>query len=748
VKPSDKPPSPVALGKLQALFSELYGGVCRVYRAPGRVNLIGEHTDYNDGFVMPVALDLYTYAAVAPRSDRRLRVYSQNLGETIDLDLDSIRPGKTGHWSDYVRGVAGVLESSGHRLRGADLAILSELPLGSGLSSSAALEVSTAWALLSNSQLEIDRTTVAKLCQKAEHLYPETMCGIMDQFISCHGRAGHALMLDCRSLDFQLLPIPTSVRLMVCNTMVTHQHARGGYNERRRECEEGLRALREVLPGIQALRDVTLDELNRHRNRLNPVTFKRVRHVVTENERVKRAASALESGDLPQLGRLMADSHQSLRDDYEVSTPELDLMVELAKGQREVLGARMTGGGFGGCTINLVDEARALEVQREIEQTYETRTGVKPTILICKASDGAGAVPSTSEPISQLQSSSHRRFNPLTREWVLVSPHRTERPWQGQTERQEQESTEPYDPNCYLCPGNVRAEGARNPHYSQTFVFENDFAALKPVVPPAQIDVEGRGLLVAQTESGICRVMCFSPRHDLTLSRMSPPEIHNVIDVWVEEFQKLSQQPGINYVQIFENRGLMMGCSNPHPHGQIWATSTLPNEPRKEQEAFADHKRQNGSCLLCDYINLEEASRERLVDGNDHFLAVVPFWATWPYEILLLSKRHFGNMSALDGTERSALAGILKCVTSRYDNLFQVPCPYSMGFHQQPTDDRDHPEWHFHAHFFPPLLRSATVRKFMVGFEILGSPQRDITPEYAAEKLRETNIGPSPDNQL
>jgi UDPglucose--hexose-1-phosphate uridylyltransferase len=747
VEPIDKPPSAVALGKLRALFVELYGGACRIYRAPGRVNLIGEHTDYNDGFVMPVALDLYTYVAIGPRQDRRLRVYSENLGEKVDFDLGAIRPGKTGHWSDYIRGVAGVLESSGYRLRGADLAIMSQVPLGSGLSSSAALEVSTAYALLANSQLEIDCTTVAKLCQKAEHLYPETMCGIMDQFISCNGRAGHALMLDCRSLDFQLLPVPDGVRLMVCNTMVRHEHASGGYNERRRECEEGLRALREVLPGIQSLRDVTLDELNRHRDRLSPVIYKRVRHVVTENERVKRAASALQTGDLALLGRLMAESHQSLRDDYEVSTPELDLMVELAKLQPEVHGARMTGGGFGGCTITLVDEDRAQEVHREIQRAYEARTGVKPTILICRASDGAGVIPASSQRMSALQSSSHRRFNPLTREWVLVSPHRTDRPWQGQTEPQEQQSTQPYDPNCYLCPGNARSGGLRNPQYSQTFVFENDFAALRPDVPEMQIDVEGRGLLVAQTESGICRVVCFSPRHDLTLSRMSLPEIHKVIDVWVEEFQNLSQQPGLNYVQIFENRGLMMGCSNPHPHGQIWATSTIPNEPRKEQEAFADYKKQNGSCLLCDYINLEEASDERLFDGNDHFLAVVPFWATWPFETLLVSKRHIGNMTALDDAEQSALADILKSVTSRYDNLCQAPCPYSMGFHQQPTDKIDHPEWHLHAHFFPPLLRSASVRKFMVGFEMLGSPQRDITPEYAAEKLREVKVESSPDKR-
>src|SRR5277367_1065529 len=256
--------------------------------------------------------------------------------------------------------------------------------------------------------------------------------------------------------------------------------------------------------------------------------------------------------------------------------------------------------------------------------------------------------PPTSEPVSQLQSPSHRRFNPLTREWVLVSPHRSERPWQGQTEHQEQESSEPYDPNCYLCPGNVRAGGARNPHYSQTFVFDNDFAALRPDVPTLQMDIEGRGLLVAQTESGICRVVCFSPKHDLTLSRLPHAQIRAVVDAWVEESQSLGRQPGINYVQIFENRGLMMGCSNPHPHGQIWATSTIPNEPRKEQEAFADYNRVHGACLLCDYIRLEEASGERLVCSNDHFLAVVPFWATWPYETLLVSKRHIGDMSALD----------------------------------------------------------------------------------------------------
>jgi galactokinase len=387
VKPIDKSAS-----KLKTLFAELYGSHPTLYRAPGRVNLIGEHTDYNDGFVMPAALDLYTYVAVGPRADRRLRIYSANLDESCDLDLDSIRPGKSGHWSDYVRGVAGVVESSGHKLRGADLAIISEVPLGAGLSSSAALEVSTAWALLTNSGIEVDRNAIPQMCQQAEHLYPETKCGIMDQFISCHGRAGHALMLDCRSLDFQLFPMPNGVRLMVCNTMVRHEHASSGYNTRRRECEEGLQALKPVLPGIRALRDVTPADLEQHRGRLSPVIYKRVRHVVTENERVKTAAAALQSADLAQLGRLMAGSHQSLRDHYEVSTRELDLMVELANDQTGVYGARMTGGGFGGCTVNLVDSTEAEAVQQKLAQNYEARTGLRPTILICEASDGAGAL--------------------------------------------------------------------------------------------------------------------------------------------------------------------------------------------------------------------------------------------------------------------------------------------------------------------------------------------------------------------
>jgi UDPglucose--hexose-1-phosphate uridylyltransferase len=339
--------------------------------------------------------------------------------------------------------------------------------------------------------------------------------------------------------------------------------------------------------------------------------------------------------------------------------------------------------------------------------------------------------------LRKLQGKSHRRYNPLTRDWILVSPNRTERPWQGQTEKRADASLPVYDPNCYLCPGNPRAGGMRNPAYSTTFVFDNDFGALQSDAPNVRIDDGGKNLLIATAESGACRVVCFSPRHNLTLAQMKTSEIGNVIEVWAEQYRSLGNLPYINHVQIFENRGAMMGCSNPHPHGQIWATETIPNEPRKEQESFEDHRREHRGCLLCDYSGVELAAGERIVCQNESFLAVVPFWATWPFETLLLSKRHVADIEALNGGERAGLADILKRLTTRYDNLFQTLFPYSMGFHQRPTDSKEHPEWHFHAHFFPPLLRSATIKKFMVGFELLASPQRDITPELAAEKLRE-----------
>jgi UDPglucose--hexose-1-phosphate uridylyltransferase len=334
-----------------------------------------------------------------------------------------------------------------------------------------------------------------------------------------------------------------------------------------------------------------------------------------------------------------------------------------------------------------------------------------------------------------LQEVPHRRFNPLTREWVLVSPHRTKRPWLGKVEQSSATNLPAYDPTCYLCPGNERADGASNPKYAGTFAFDNDFAALLPDTP--SFEVHDGGLLEARSERGICRVVCFSPRHDLTIPRMSPNEIREVIRVWTDEFQRLRKIDWVSHVQIFENRGALMGASNPHPHCQIWANTSVPVLPAKELSSFREYRAAKKSCVLCDYLRLELDRRERVICQNDGFAVLTPFWAVWPFETLLVSKRHFASMEEFAGKEEELLADILRSITTRYDNLFETSFPYSMGFHQRPTDAAEYPEWHFHAHYFPPLLRSATVRKFMVGYELLGNPQRDITAESAARRLRE-----------
>lgn len=328
----------------------------------------------------------------------------------------------------------------------------------------------------------------------------------------------------------------------------------------------------------------------------------------------------------------------------------------------------------------------------------------------------------------------HRRFNPLKGEWVLVSPHRTQRPWQGQTEDKSNAEQPDFDPQCYLCPGNERAGGAVNPNYHNTFVFTNDFAALLPETP--ENNLNENDLLVAESERGICRVICFSPRHDLTLAKMGIVDIRRVVDVWAEQFEELGAIDFINSVQIFENRGAMMGASNPHPHGQIWSNETIPNETVKELNSLKNYFDKNGRSLLFDYLEKELAEGERVVHENASFVALVPFWAVYPFETLVVSRRQVGAISDLNDDERSDLADILRETTANYDLLFDTPFPYTMGFHQRPTDGRDYPEFHLHAHFYPPLLRSATIRKFMVGYELLGSPQRDITPETAAEMLR------------
>jgi galactokinase len=371
------------------MFNNTTATICR---APGRVNLIGEHTDYNDGFVLPAAIGFSCWTAAAERKDRKITVYSENLGQSVTADLDDLKPLQENTWANYPLGIAWALEQAGNNVSGADLYFAGEVPLGAGLSSSAAIEVSTGLALSHISRLDIERTTLALLCQRAENDFVGARCGIMDQFISCHGLADRALLLDCRSLEFRMLPIPSDVTLAICNTMVRHELGASEYNARRAECEHAVRLLRQVLPGIQALRDVTRLQLEEHRDLLSTNLYKRARHVITENERVLQAANAFQSGAIRELSQLMADSHSSLREDYQVSCPELDLMVEIAMRQRGILGARMTGGGFGGCTINLVDTTHAEEFRHRVSAAYTSATGLHPDIYLCKASQGAEVI--------------------------------------------------------------------------------------------------------------------------------------------------------------------------------------------------------------------------------------------------------------------------------------------------------------------------------------------------------------------
>lgn len=364
----------------------------RAFQAPGRVNLIGEFTDYNDGFVMPAAVEFSTTVAVTKRPDRRLAMHSAGMNQHREFPLDDRTAHTSGDWSDYVRGVAVTLERLGHRLHGADLEIHGDVPMGAGLSSSASIEVATALALIGVSGLSLPLKEIAELCQRAENDFAGSRCGIMDQFISCFGKAGHALLLDCRSLDSRLIPIPPAVRLVICNTMVRHQHAGGEYNNRRADCEAGVRHFARAIPHVRALRDVTLADLSRYREGLAEPVFRRCRHVISENARVERAAQALGQCDLDTLGALMGESHRSLRDDFEVSCPELDLMVGLALASPGIRGARMTGGGFGGCAISLVEQHCVDAFVKNVREGYRKATGTTPELYVTSAADGAREV--------------------------------------------------------------------------------------------------------------------------------------------------------------------------------------------------------------------------------------------------------------------------------------------------------------------------------------------------------------------
>ena len=329
----------------------------------------------------------------------------------------------------------------------------------------------------------------------------------------------------------------------------------------------------------------------------------------------------------------------------------------------------------------------------------------------------------------------HRRYNPLLDEWVLCSPQRLERPWQGQVEAGAEEHGLGYDPDCYLCPGNSRAGGERNPAYSTTFAFDNDFPALLPTGPIAPRAEDG--LLVAEGVSGVCRVLCFSPRHDLTLAEMDAPAIRRVIDAWGEESAVLGGRADVGYVQVFENKGAAMGCSNPHPHGQVWASAHVPVIPARKRSAQQAYFEKHGHDLLGDYLEQELRYGTRVVEQNEHWVVLVPFWAVWPFETMIVPRRRVGDLVSLRTEERDALAEMIRSLCVRYDNLFCSSFPYSMGWHARPTDGEDHAGWRLHAVYYPPLLRSATVRKFLVGYELTAEPQRDLTAEQAAERLRD-----------
>lgn len=330
----------------------------------------------------------------------------------------------------------------------------------------------------------------------------------------------------------------------------------------------------------------------------------------------------------------------------------------------------------------------------------------------------------------------HRRFNLLTGEWVLVSPHRSNRPWSGQRDQPDKPTAPRYDPDCYLCPGNCRAEGVVNPDYTSTFVFQNDFAALLSEVHavPA-VNVKDQ-LLRAEPESGICRVICYTPRHDLTMARMEHRQIENIVQTWQQEYRNLGALDCISHVQIFENRGSLMGCSNLHPHGQIWANSTIPTIPAKETSQQQKYMKENDSCLLCSYLTRELEEDQRILFINQSFVALIPFWATWPFETMILPRKHSSAISSMGSVETAELAEIMQRLAICYDNLFQTSFPYSMGIHQQPTDGCNRDYWHYHIHYLPPLLRSQSVKKHMVGYELLAMPQRDITAEEAAKQLQ------------
>ncbi|GAA4829632.1 UDP-glucose--hexose-1-phosphate uridylyltransferase [Algivirga pacifica] len=705
--------------------------------SPGRINIIGEHTDYNDGFVLPAAVDKGIAFALRKNGQDQVRAYAVDLKEEQTIGLNDLQARSHGHWVNYIIGVMVALKDRGVKLEGYDLAFSGNVPLGAGMFSSAALECSLAEGLNQLFEGGLSTWDIALSGQYAEHHYVGVKCGIMDQFASSFGKENFVMKLDCRSKEFEYVPFDLrGYKLVLCNTKVAHSLASSAYNTRREQCEKGVSILKQYDSSIESLRDVSMELLQAHQSEMEEVIYQRCAYVVEENNRVQQACERLVAHDYDALGKLIYASHEGLSKQYEVSCSELDFLVEQTRNKDYVLGARMMGGGFGGCTINLVEESQVSSFIEEISAAYEKEFGIAMEAYTVVIGNGAEATEwAVEQPNFAFDEHPHRRYNPLTDEWVQVSPHRAKRPWQGQVEKAEEEVRPAHDPSCYLCAGNTRVTGDINPDYKNTYAFTNDFSSLLSDTPEGIVE-EGMGLLKAKSERGISRVICFSPRHDLTIPEMEVEEIRKVVDLWCEEYETLGAKDFINYIQIFENKGAVMGCSNPHPHGQVWAQETIPNEPAKKMKMQKKYWKEHGRTLLSDYIKVEQQKKERVLFEDEYFMAVVPFWAVWPFEAMLLPKRPIARITDLTEEEKDSFAAAYKKLGIMYDNLFEISFPYSAGIHQAPSNGKEYPEWHMHMVFYPPLLRSATVKKFMVGYEMLANAQRDITPEQAAERLR------------
>ena len=689
--------------------------------APGRINILGEHVDYNHGWVLPAAVDCAVYFAASRANHHSW--YAQDLEEQHQ-PADLKQPGEC-NWANYLLGVIDAFERRGISVPPLSLAFNSTIPMGAGLSSSAALCSSFALLLQEFCSTAFSRTELALIAQESEHRFAGVHCGLMDQYASLHGVAHSALFLDCLTHHHQVIPahLPRHTWLVV-NSGVKHAHAEGAYNARRAAAEAAFASLQAAAPELSTWRDVRVQDLERLREA--PEAQQRAaRFIVGELRRSQEAVEALQSGDAEKLGRLLLETHAGLRDDYSVSCEEMDALVDYVSGQKGVLGARQMGGGFGGCALLLVQEKQVDVLARNLEATY-------PAVYRFNLVDGAHAGPLA--PEFDVHEHPHRRYNPLLDEWILVSPQRGKRPWQGAVESPVKEVLQQHDPGCYLCAGVTRQGGATNPNYRGVYVFDNDFAAFG-AGGDASREQEG-GFFQTKPERGINRVVCFSERHDLTFAKLHDMERLDVFVAWQRQSRSLGERQDIHYVQIFENKGAAMGCSNPHPHGQIWAQDSVPSLVSRTHNNLRAYFEKNGQSLLSDYIREEALAGDRVLFENEHLVALVPYWATWPFETLLVQKRPCAHLEDVAPYEAEAWAMALGRITQAYDRLFGVSFPYSAGFHQAPHDGLQHPEWNLHWHAYPPLLRSASVKKFLVGYELLAEAQRDLTPENAAERLR------------